>query len=218
LKFERYDESIHFAYIKALVNTNRGYKAIEHYEHVTNIFYSDLNTNVSPKLSNLYNDIQNIDKGKDKSISQIINEIDESAQEVGGFFCNYEVFKNIYRVQYLHAKRYNQSICIVVITINGKLTIQNVAKVTEKLKQRVSDCLRKSDCFSRYSINQFICILPNVVTDNVIKINKRISNAFSVYRNKYELELTFDMKVESNLCTLSKSTNLESMGLSAIKI
>ena len=54
------------------------------------------------------------------------------------------------------------------------------------------------------------------VSDNVIVINKRINNGFSAFLNKYKLELTFDIKFESNLSTSLKDDIFE-MELSSKK-
>jgi DNA-binding SARP family transcriptional activator len=198
LKYEQYDEKIHIVYIKSLAETNRIDKAIAHYEHVAHIFYRDLGVTVSPELSNFYNEIQNVDKGVEIDINKIITEIDEAVLKTGGFYCSYEVLKNIYRVQFRYAKRNKQSVSIVIMTIHGKLTIQNVTTLMEQLKQSIAACLRTSDCFTRYSINQFLIILPNVGTDNVDKINKRINNAYNSYCKKYKVNLTFTSVVKAH--------------------
>jgi DNA-binding SARP family transcriptional activator len=100
LKFEQYGENIHLAYIKSLAETNRLDKAVTHYEQVVNIFYRDLGITVLPELSNFYNEIYNVGKGPEISINQIVTEIDEPVQKTGGFYCSYEVLKNLNRVQY----------------------------------------------------------------------------------------------------------------------
>ncbi len=197
IKFEQYDENIHIAYIKSLAETNRIDKSISHYEYVVKIFYRDLGITVSKKLSNFYNEIQNVDKGVEININQIITEIDEAAQKKGGFYCSYEVLKNIYRVQYRTAKRSNQSIAIVIITIHGKLTIQNITTIMEKLKITVSDCLRTSDCFTRYSINQILMIIPNVDTENANKVNDRINKLYASFSKRYRISLTFTTVIKT---------------------
>jgi predicted DNA-binding ribbon-helix-helix protein len=78
-----------------------------------------LGITVSPELSNFYNEIQNVGKGVEININQIITEIDEAAQKTGGFYCSYEVLKNIYRVQYRHTKRSNQASLLLLLQLKA---------------------------------------------------------------------------------------------------
>lgn len=67
----------------------------------------------------------------------------------------------------------------------------------EQLKQKVSICLRTSDCFTRYSINQFLVILPNVDIENANKINNRISGSYSTFCKKNKINLSFNTVVKA---------------------
>jgi DNA-binding SARP family transcriptional activator len=191
LKYEQYDESMHIAYIKALTAISRIDRAVAHYEHVGKIFYRDLGIAASSELRGLYNEIQKVDKSEEAGINQIMNEMDEATQESGCYFCNYEIFKNIYRLQCRSAKRNKQNVSIMLVTMNGNLTMKNSTAHMELLKQCISTCLRSADVFTRYSINQFLISLPNVTKSNTNKIIKRISDSFNPNCRKYNMSLSF---------------------------
>lgn len=181
-----YDEKIHYYLIKALSDSGEQAQAKEHYDYVTNLFYTKFGVNPANELIALYNDTVKTTKNIEISIKDVTMRLNEIVGETGAFYCEYEVFRRLYIIEVRSSRRYNKNINICLITISDSDGLLPEQKLLNKSMEQLHDCistsLRDSDIFARYSLSQFIIMLPNTDNNNGDLIMNRI---IANYRKSY---------------------------------
>lgn len=183
LLIDAYEEEFHLQLIKSLSSQGLYQKALEHYHYTNNLFLQRFGVTPSNKFKALYKELI---KSKNRPIDDmtlIKTQLEEMISENGAYLCEYELFKDITQVCLRASSRNNISIhiCLMALTNQkGQVLEQNLLnKVMEKLRICIKNSLRSSDIFSRYSVSQFIIMIPNTSYDETRKIAKRIQNVYS---------------------------------------
>lgn len=196
--YEPYEESIHARLLKAHVALGKRTKALEHYEGISKKFYKELGVKLSSPLREIHKDIVKSLNTVETDLSVIKQELSEVNQEAGAFFCDYEVFKQLYRLEMRTAERIGQSVFVGLITLNIKQESGNTKELLLKsmdgLKDVIMASLRKGDVVSRFSAAQYILMLPTATFENGEKVLTRITEKFKrACRNPY---ITASMTIE----------------------
>lgn len=184
-----FEERVHEQLIRALALTGKQAKAVEHYDYTNNLFYKELGVRTSDSLRSLYKDITKDLQGVEFDIAVIKKELKESTQSPRAFLCNYEVFKNLYRLEARAAERTGQSVFVTLLTVTTK---GNVAPDTpvlttamDTLERVLIDSLRKGDVVSRFSSTQYVVMLSTLTYENGVKVLDRIQKKFDkLYKNQ----------------------------------
>lgn len=195
VRLDPFDEQCHMMKMKALVALDKTKEALEHYGYVTELFYSELGITPSEELRDIYNDIVKNDKHVEADILTIRENLKEQEGDGirGAFFCGYEVFKNIYRIEARTIERSGQSIFVGLFTLNsvsGKKSAHSPKEdVMELLKKAIIMSLRRGDVVARFSPSQYITMLPTLTYENSEIVRERIYKNFrSLYKgNAYVL-------------------------------
>lgn len=182
LTIDQYAESLHFNLIHSLYLSGNQRAAINQYSTTTDLFFSKFGVTPSEELKALYKEIVKTSKDVETDLDTIKNNLKESRKKRGAFLCEYEIFKDIYRLEARSSERNGNSIylCLLTLTTNSghapELDLLN--KAVERLKESILESLRSSDIFSRYSISQYIIMLPTASYDTAEMVLKRIITHF----------------------------------------
>ncbi|MEG1583790.1 MAG: BTAD domain-containing putative transcriptional regulator [Anaerovorax sp.] len=183
-----FDEEIYTIYIKSLTKLNRQREALNAYEAITDKLYSEMGVNPSKELTHLYKSMLKTLKNVETDLISIKEDLNERRQAEGAYYCEYEIFKDLYRFMMRSVERSGESIYIMLCTLTNEndgildVEAEHVGKAMEKLKEAISQTLRKGDVFARYSCSQYVVMLPNITCDNSEMVEERIANA---YRKQY---------------------------------
>ena len=164
-----------------------------------NIFYSNFGVTPSHEFKALYNSINKEVKTSESDINTIKANLKEYDSENGAFFCEYEVFKNIYRLDVRLSGRSGAAIHLCLLSMRGednkelKLKILNTAM--EKLKSHIMLSLRRSDTVARYSISQYTMLLPYTTYNAAETVLKRIIKNF--YRENPHSKAVLEYSIQS---------------------
>lgn len=179
--YEPYEEAIHEILLRALLKLGKKNKALDHYEYISQKFYRDLGVKLSEPLRELHKELLKTTN----DVATDIAVIKEGLCEVdprGAFFCDYEIFKNLYCLEARTAERSGQAVFICLITIceyqNLKPSKQAMMDAMEKMKEAIMGSLRKGDVFSRFSATQYTLMLPTTSYENGEMVLNRIIKQF----------------------------------------
>jgi hypothetical protein len=173
-----------------MVRQQKQAQALNHYSFVTNLFFRELGVNPSKAMRAIYRDIVRTVHDVEADIGNIKEELKESGDSGGAFYCEYEVFRNLYRLEARTAARTGQSIFISLLTVDSDgpdetrdLKLQS--KVMDGLYDIIQSSLRKGDVFSRFSASQYVLMLPNLTFENCEMVMARIIKKYKQsYRPK----------------------------------
>lgn len=182
INIEAFDEDLHYYLIYSLFKVGDQHTALEHYNHTITMFYDEFAITPSNRLKDLYKIIQDTNHGIVTDLSLVQNFLHDEGDKHGAFCCEYTVFKDIYQIECRAIERTGDSIYLCLFTISEssgilpKPTI--LAKSMSELGNVICHSLRKGDVYTRYSVSQYMILLPSATYENCEKVLKRIARNF----------------------------------------
>lgn len=178
LIIDQFEENVHKYLILSLSRQGQQSKAISYFTYVTDLFMRELGVKPSPSLRDLYRQISKTTHSVEIDIGIIQQDLKETEAKDGAFYCEYEVFKNIYQVQARAAPRAGRQIFVGLLTITDP---QGAAPEAEMRKQAMNSLFemiqsstRRCDVFARFSATQYVLILPTTSMENSEMVMARI--------------------------------------------
>lgn len=198
IEIEPFDEDFHYYLIYALHNTGEQNKALSHYQHTTDLFYNEFAITPSERLKDLYKLIRDEKHGITTDLSLIQASMLEDLQTSGAYFCEYSVFRDIYQLERRAIGRTGDSIFLCLLTVSnedGELPRPSVtAKAMEHLGKAVAFSLRRGDIYTRYSISQYLILLPTASYENGGVVMQRILRNFKKAYVRKELIVHYSLQ------------------------
>lgn len=195
INYVPFEESIHKILTYAYISTGQNNKALKHYNYVTDLFYRELGIDISSSLRGLYKQIINSINQVEMNLSIIKEDLKEAYAGQRAYFCDYEVFKNLYRVQARSLMRTGQSIYVSLISVldsTGAIPQDGTAiPAMNLLKEDILASLRRGDTVAAYSSTQFIIMLPLVTYENAEMVMRRVIKRFENDFKKKDIKLIY---------------------------
>lgn len=197
IKIDPFEERAHKYLIYSLIKQDKQTQALDHYNEVTELFYRELGVRPSESMRGLYREITKSVKSVEADLDVIKEDLREGSMVEHAFYCDYEVFKNLYRIEARSATRKGQSIFIGLFTVtdrnNNVPEPKALSVIMDQLLNSIRRSLRKGDVVSRFSSTQFVLMLPTVTYENGQMVLERICKKFRAsYHNK-------NVKLHTNL-------------------
>ena len=186
---DEYEETLYEILINALIQLGDHKEALKQYEHITDKLYRDLAVNPTCRIRDLYRQIISAIKGVERDILVIKEDLQETDQAMGAYFCEYEVFKSMYQVMARRVQRTGQSGYILLFTLTDTENEIPQPKVLNRaiglLQTAIGDSLRKGDIYARFSNSQYVVMLTSINYENCEVVSRRIETRFYLLmRNK----------------------------------
>ena len=195
------DEDLHYWIIKSLWGQKKNDLAMMHYENVSRMFYDSMGIHTTEKLQSIFQEIMEDAEEYEKDISYLINEMEEKKNPKGAFFCDYQNFRQIYRVEARRIYRLNMAEYILLFTLKRsggvkrkKSADSGLIEGMNLLEKLLKELLRVGDVAARYSLNQYIVLLPACNYESGILVAERIEKAFRKNIGNKHLELNHELR------------------------
>lgn len=177
-----FDEQLHLSMIQTLMANGMQQQAMNHYSQVTELYLNKFGINPSPELTALYKEIVKAHKSTEMNLNIIRDELKESEILRGAFFCEYEFFKDIYRLQARAVVRSGGVVQIALMTVmdsgGHRLNQKQMAVTMGRLQDVIKASLRNSDVFCRFSVSQYLIMLPSASLEDSEMVLQRVSGNF----------------------------------------
>jgi DNA-binding SARP family transcriptional activator len=192
------EESIHSMLLYSYINTNQRSKALDHYTQTAKLFYKELGVEMSDSLRAIYKQITSSVNYIEADLSMIKNDLREVPETQGAYYCDYDVFKAIYRAQARMMMRTGLSIFIILFTLydltDNSLNENTIQLISNRFKASILTSLRKGDIASSYSVTQFVVLLPATNYENAEMVSDRIIQKFEFLYRKKNVKVTTMVK------------------------
>ena len=173
-----YDESLHISLIEALADSGRHREALFHYESATKMFYSQFGITPSQEFMAIYKRVIKMTNDVETDLTIIKGGLQEVQDIRGAFYCEYEIFKEVYQLEARAQMRSGQTVFLCLLTITDtsgeRLKQKTLSSAMDKLMNAIGVSLRHGDVYTRFSISQFLVMLPCVTLENGEMIMQRI--------------------------------------------
>lgn len=194
LIIDQFEEDIHKYLILAMIHQGKQTHALAHYSYITDLFFRELGVNPSPSMRDLYRDIIKTINNVEADIDIVKEDLREPDNGTGAFYCEYEVFKNLYRLEARTAARTGQSVFVCLLTADGSrgelLDAKTRSKIMDGLFEIIKASLRKGDVFSRFSATQYVLMLPTLTYENCVMVMNRIIKRYNQSYHSKTIEIS----------------------------
>lgn len=181
-RLDTLDESIHILVIRSLLGQGKDSAALEHYEKATDLLYQNLGVHPSEELRSLYREIMAAEKALETDLSVIMTDLKETASRPGAFFCEYGFFREAYRLEARRAVRNGICVHVCLITLalpDGRTPpLKSLSNAMDRLREVLVHSLRRGDVVSRFSVAQYVVMLPSANFEDSSMVMDRVTRAF----------------------------------------
>lgn len=201
LQIEPLDEEIHCFLLRALIADNKQKMAADHYKETVRQIYDSLGVRPSRKMEEIYEELQKIQHDYECNIDIIQEDLREKTTS-GAFMCEYGVFRKIYALESRSSSRLGISVHLTLMSLYLDFQVSKEEKLYKKLINEGMACLeealmkglRSSDIVCRYSVNQFLVMLPACQYEDAKMVANRLKDMFyrSEKTNKLLLQYSID--------------------------
>ena len=186
IKFAPYEEAFYLYLLKGLIRTQQADKAQEEYHQVSELFFREFGITPSDELTALYKEVVETSHMPEMNLEIIKEKLAENPT-AGSFYCEFEFFKTIYRLEARSAARTGQSVYIGLMTVMNSTgddlpNQKTMNRVMDALHDIIRRTLRRGDIFTRYSLNQYLVMLPTTTFETSNMVMERIKK---VYRREF---------------------------------
>lgn len=195
------DEDFHYWIVESLLEQNKNDMAILHYENASKMLYESLGIRTTEKMQSIFRKAVEKEKGDVKDIQILTAELEETEKPEGAFFCEYQNFLQIYRVEVRRNSRLGISEYLVLITLRRTDSVKRepeadsgLAEGIQILENILKEMLRVGDVVARYSFAQYIILLPICNYESSVMVAERIKTAFQRSIGKKRLELVYEVE------------------------
>lgn len=198
ISIDPYGEDAHYYLIYALYQSGNQLKSIEHYKRVNDMFYNEFAVTPSLRFKELYKLISDKKHGITMDLSTIREVLLEGSTSKGAFCCEPSVFSDFYQLETRAIERTGDSIFLCLLTISnlkGELLKPAVqTRAMDELGESIRNSLRRGDVYSRYSVSQYLMLLPTATYENGEMVLKRIIHNFKKEYSRKDLSITYSLQ------------------------
>lgn len=195
IAIEPFYESFYYHLIYALYHMGDQAQALERYQAMTDLFYNKFAITPSERMKDLYKIIQDKEHGVTTDLSLIQQSMQENLHSTGAYACEYTVFRDIYRLERRAIERTGDSIFLCLLTIStedGMLPKSLIlGRAMEHLNKVIMSSLRRGDVYTRYSVSQYLILLPSASFENGEMVMQRIIRNFKKEYVRKDLNVHF---------------------------
>ncbi len=198
---EPLDENLHALVIRAYLAENKIEDAERHYHKAEKILYDNLGIGPSAELKALYDKVMEQNHDQEMDLGLIQNELKEEPAE-GAFYCEYGIFKKVYELDARRLERMGMTVHISLLTLYTDDGMQSsdpkylelMEKAMRQMKDVVIQSLRAGDIFTRYSVNQYLIMLPSCPYEQAKKVMERIFKNYEQVRRRAKVRMQYSLK------------------------
>lgn len=200
LQVDALDENIHCYLIRSLSGQKKYDLALTQYEKANRLFYENMGIRYSEKLREVFQKITAETGEQLTDMEKFLEEIGEQNRAEGVFFCDYQIFRQIYQMEMRRINRLGIAEFIILLTLRRKnrpRADENIDRGMiegmDILEKVVRASLRMGDVAAKYSPTQVAVLLPICTYEAGVQVAKRIHRNFEENIGIRRLELVYEL-------------------------
>ncbi len=175
------NEELYRRRMSALMELGRSRAAAQVFEDMNQVFLAKTGGIPGEAAQALYR--QAVSDVNDRRVpaAALLEQLNEEAAP-GAFFCDYDVFRALYRLQVRDAARTGEEVSLAVLTLtdqqDGELGRRSLELAMGNLRQLAQGLLRQGDAMAKCSLDQYVLLLPRSGFESSRMVCQRIRKAF----------------------------------------
>lgn len=194
------DEDIYYWQIKSQVGKKNYDQALRYYENAKNTFYEELGIREIEQFRQIYEEILALSDSKTADISGLMDSLCEKETPGESFFCEYPVFREIYRVEARRIHRTGIAEYVLLVTLRKTGSVRSsihdsgMEEGMKTLEKVLKKTLRSGDVVARFSNTQFVLLLAACSYESTRLVEERIRSNFHKASIRKRLSLQFEVE------------------------
>ena len=207
------DEDMHCWIIRSWIGRGELDRAMTQYNEAERNLYGKLGIYRSERLGRLYDEIIQIKNTGTASMNDVYEDICEGDPS-GVFFCEYAVFREIYRLEARRKQRTGSEEYVMLVSVHPdgnlghELGEEGVRKAMMQLQNTLRSSLRMGDVAARCSDTQYIVLLVSCDDKSAAAVAERITDSFNRHMKKSGMVIRYELK-EVSQETLRLDENMQ---------
>lgn len=179
IEMDQLEESLYEILIKALYYQKEYKKAMDTYKSTVELLYKSLGVRVSSDMEEIYELIKKESHSEDSTIQDIYYSLD-GMENGGAFLCEYGTFKEMYNMQARMIGRLGTCAHFCLITVASSHSQKDdkekklIDRTMDKIQEALVCGLRMGDVISKFSVNQYVVLLPTCNYENALSAMDRV--------------------------------------------
>ncbi|MBU9727280.1 AfsR/SARP family transcriptional regulator [Diplocloster modestus] len=196
---DQLNEDLHKEKINAYLNSDAVSQALDYYYSVSDLFSQKYGVDLSSSMHDIYREIVKRLPNHQLNIAKLEENLRTKKDDNGTFYCNFDIFKNIYQINLRSVRRSQSKRYLTLFTLTDRnypdIVTTDIKADMETLHQILAKNLRSNDVFTQSSPAQFSLILT-VVNENGsrIAINRICDRYYQQHKHP-----NVEMEIESKL-------------------
>lgn len=192
------DETLHKQKIFALLNLNKVQAALDYYYSILAMFNTSYGLDITDSMTDVYEAILSHMPNQ----FQTLNSLDETLRSKktlsGSFYCNFDIFQNIYQINLRSARRAKSRFYLVLLTLKevgeDSIITENLKKEMDILHDVMQKKLRSNDVYTKSSICQYSLIVNSPNEAGAVIVKDRIIDGYQKKKKNNSVILNVDFK------------------------
>lgn len=168
--------------IDCLMAKNRYMDALKVYEKATEVFYEEFGVSPFDSVMAKYRSRQGQLLYTSGVLSEIKGEMMKHDSGTGAYYCSYPSFLDVYHLMVRLKERQDLKLSLMICTLNSGQQDSEINEVMEEFQLFISENLRRTDVFTRYSPNQFLILLFGSDEPSSEKVVDRLQRKWKLLR------------------------------------
>lgn len=182
--------------IESLVAMDRISEAVSAYKQALRRYTDELQIQMPKRMVNAIRSLSADIAISPGAITDIRAKLEEPVRESGAIYLSPPSFIDTYRLLVRIAERNAQPMCLMVCAIkavgsNSLTNREQMDESAEMLRESINESLRRGDCFTHYSNNQFLILLVGTDEAWCDMIFRRICTKFRRNRRPWSVSLDY---------------------------
>lgn len=182
LVVEPYNEVIYQHLMRALLETGRQQEAVQAYEEMSELLFSNFGIMPSDESRALYREALRTINDHAIPMGLVQEQLREQDSLPGALICDYDFFKVLYQAEARSVARSGDAVHIGLLSLVGadgkSLPKRSLNHAMDNLQDQIRINLRRGDIAAQCSVSQFILMLPQANYENSCMVCQRIRKAF----------------------------------------
>jgi DNA-binding SARP family transcriptional activator len=196
------DDELHYWNIRSLMGQNKMDLAWSHYKKARELLYRNLGVRKTEKMTQIYRELLSQNQTLELDVNEISEDMAERESPHSVYFCEYEIFREVYRLEARRILRLGIAEYVLLLTLQiGEQTGKPQEYVTyckkknaASLKKVLEKSLRVGDVVSACSENQYIVMLPTCTFETGTMVAERIQSHFQAVCPDKNVRLLYELK------------------------
>ncbi|WP_412842846.1 AfsR/SARP family transcriptional regulator [Beduini sp.] len=182
-----------FAFYKAGQIDN----ALSFYRQTVDHYYSQYGMSVSQRMKEIYQLVLDTAPATQIGVEELEQNLTNTGDFDATFYCDFDVFKNIYQVNLRSARRSMKARVLALLTLcdeTDQLSEKELQEESKILRNVIAGSLRKNDVFSKFNMTQFSLIVASPDIEGAEIAVNRIQKRYDEKKKHPHVMLKKDLK------------------------